>query len=159
MAFLLNLLILLFQVVKSQPFTGPSFRARFRFHRDRFDIWPNFRSKVDQKRSKRWTTISTRRSSTPARRRPFQSSSTRTIWTTLRTRTTSILNRWAYLKLFFIWAKPDLFVYFRPFLNSMANKVQTLTILKRRLCAWDSIPGLQDGRRRQIRWALAAQNT
>ena len=42
-----------------------------------------------------------------------------------------------------------LFVYFRPFLNTIANN---LIIKKRR---WHSNPGRQDGRRRRIHWAMA----
>ena len=50
-----------------------------------------------------------------------------------------------------------LFVYFRPFLNTMTNTAQKLTTKSvPRWCAWDSNPGQQDGRRRLIPWANAA---
>ena len=46
-----------------------------------------------------------------------------------------------------------LFVYFRPFLNTITNIAQNLATCKWnkcRWCAWDLTPGLQDGRRRRI---------
>ena len=44
-----------------------------------------------------------------------------------------------------------LFVYFRPFCRT----IQILNWkMKRRYCAWDSNTGLEEGRRRQIHWAM-----
>ena len=49
-----------------------------------------------------------------------------------------------------------LFVYFRPFLNTMTNIGNTIDYKwkKQRWCAWDPNPGLQDGRFRRIHWAM-----
>ena len=47
-----------------------------------------------------------------------------------------------------------LFVYFHPFLSSMTNIIQKLTIMeKRRWCAWDANLGPHDGWRRPVYWA------
>ena len=60
-------------------------------------------------------------------------------------------NNWFYLrdKYFLNMGKSQpLFVYFRPF--------RITNWKKHRWCAWDSNPGLQVGRGRQINWAMAA---
>ena len=44
-----------------------------------------------------------------------------------------------------------LFVYFRPFLNTITNTVQNLTLKsKLKWRAWNSNPGRQDGRHRRM---------
>ena len=52
-------------------------------------------------------------------------------------------------------AKPGLFWFIFCSLH-MTNIAQILKMKKCRWCTWDSNPGRQDGRRRQIRWAMAA---
>ena len=55
---------------------------------------------------------------------------------------------------FFKWANPGPFlVYFRLFHMTQIN---LLNWKKRRWCAWDSNPGREDGRCRQIHWAMVA---
>ena len=58
--------------------------------------------------------------------------------------------------LFFV--HPGLFfVYFRPFLIPITNKLSfNLNWKKHKWCAWDLNTGLQDGRRRQNHGAMAA---
>ena len=54
----------------------------------------------------------------------------------------------------FVWWLP-LFLFIIVF-STCYNLNSNLNCLKRRWCAWDSNPGWQDGRSRQIHWTTAA---
>ena len=61
---------------------------------------------------------------------------------------------------FFKWANPGLFLFiFVLFTFQLKLQIYNLNFInwkKRRWCAWKSNLGQQDGRRRQIHWAMAA---
>ena len=60
----------------------------------------------------------------------------------------------AYKNKFLIWAKPSVFLFIFVLFSTQWQTQDKIWLYKQRRCAWDSNPGLQNGRQRATQWAM-----